>query len=81
MKDRRITGYPAHFENQSKAYFQELPFLIEATIEKHGGIFSHAARNKAHVEVDGRIVTGQNHLSSADVAKRVISIIESGENL
>ena len=81
VKDRRITGYPDNFENQSKAYFQEFPFLIKATVEQHGGIFSHAARNKAHVEVDGRIVTGQNYLSSADVAKRVISIIESGEDL
>jgi putative intracellular protease/amidase len=77
VKGRRITGYPDNFENQSKAYFQEFPFLIKATIENHGGKFSHAARNKAHVEVDGRIVTGQNHLSSAEVAKHIIEIIEA----
>ena len=76
VNDRRITGYPDDFENQSKAYFKEFPFLIKATAEKHGGKFFHAPRNNAHVEVDGRIVTGQNHLSSALVAQRIIELID-----
>lgn len=75
VKDRRISGYPESFENQSKAYFKEFPFLIQQTIEQRGGQFFHSPRNTPHVEVDGRIITGQNHLSSAPVAEKMIEIL------
>lgn len=75
VTDKRISGYPESFENQSKAYFKEFPFLIQKTIEQRGGKFYHADRNEAYVEVDGRIVTGQNHLSSPLVAERMVEIL------
>ncbi|WP_286270695.1 nuclear transport factor 2 family protein [Thalassotalea hakodatensis] len=75
VKGRRISGYPESFENQSKAYFKEFPFLIQKTIEERGGSFFHSSRNVAHVEVDGRIVTGQNHLSSTLVAQKMVEIL------
>lgn len=76
VKGRKISGYPESYENQSKAYFQEFPFLIQQTIEQRGGQFFHSERNVAHVEVDGRIVTGQNHLSSSQVAEKIIKILQ-----
>ena len=77
VKGRKISGYPESFENQSKAYFQEFPFLIQQTIEQRGGDFFHSKRNVAHVEVDGRIVTGQNHLSSPLVAKKMVELLQT----
>lgn len=76
VNGKRISGYPEAYENQSKAYFKEFPFLIQETIEKHGGKFLHSKRNTPHVEVDGRIVTGQNHLSSTLVAGEMIKILK-----
>ena len=72
---KRISGYPESFENQSRAYFQEFPFLIQKTIEARGGRFFHSARNTPHLEVDGRIVTGQNHLSSPLVAEKMVEML------
>ena len=72
---KRISGYPEAYENQSKAYFKEFPFLIQETIEARGGEFIHSLRNTPHLEVDGRIVTGQNHLSSAIVAEKMIELM------
>lgn len=77
VSGKRISGYPDSYENQSRAYFKEFPFLIQKTIENRGGQFLYSARNKPHVEVDGRIVTGQNHLSSSLVAKQIIEILEN----
>lgn len=77
VKGRRISGYPESFENQSKAYFKEFPFLIQQTIEQRGGDFFHSERNVDHVEVDGRIVTGQNHLSSSLVAKKMVELLQT----
>lgn len=77
VSGKRISGYPDAYENQSRAYFKEFPFLIQKTIENRGGQFLFSARNKAHVEVDGRIVTGQNHLSSSLVAQKMIEILQN----
>lgn len=73
---KRISGYPDSYENQTKAYFKEFPFLIQKTIERHGGSFHFAKRNQPHVEVDGRIITGQNHLSSPLVAEKMVELLD-----
>jgi putative intracellular protease/amidase len=72
---KRISGYPDIYENQSAAYFQQFPFKIQETIEQREGVFKYSARNKAHVEVDGRVITGQNYLSSALVAEKIIELL------
>ena len=72
---KRISGYPDAYENQSAAYFQQFPFKIQETIEQRAGVFKYSARNQAHVEVDGRVITGQNYLSSALVAEKIIELL------
>jgi putative intracellular protease/amidase len=73
-----VSGYPEAYENQSAAYFKQFPFLIQKTIEQRNGTFKVSPRNTAHVEVDGRLVTGQNHLSSRPVAAKIIELLEQG---
>ncbi len=53
----------------------EFPFQIQDTIEKRSGVFKYGARNQAHIEVDGRIITGQNYLSSVLVAEKIIDLL------
>lgn len=72
---KKLTGYPEDFEQQDAAYFKHFPLLIKKTILERGGQFAVGPRNKAFVQVDGRLVTGQNHLSSEEVAKAVITLI------
>ncbi|MBC3765548.1 nuclear transport factor 2 family protein [Neptunicella marina] len=76
VSGKRISGYPEDYENQSKAYFAQFPFLIKQSVELHGGTFLYSPRNTPHVEVDGRIVTGQNYLSSQAVAEQIIQLLE-----
>ncbi|WP_340680693.1 nuclear transport factor 2 family protein [Paraglaciecola sp.] len=75
---KRISGYPEAYENQSREYFKQFPFLIQKTIEQHGGSFFYSEMNTPHIEVDGRIVTGQNHLSSSLVAEKMVEML--GQN-
>jgi putative intracellular protease/amidase len=77
VSGKRISGYPDEYENSNKAYFKQFPFKITETIERHGGTLNYSPRNQEHVEVDGRVVTGQNYLSSVSVAQEMIKIIES----
>lgn len=76
VSGKKISGYPDIFENTSRAYYKEFPFSIENTIEKRGGDFIYGKRNESHVEVDGRIVTGQNFQSSRPVAKKMIELLK-----
>ncbi len=76
---KRVSGYPEAYENKEAEYFKQFPFLIQKTIEKRGGSFHVAPRNNAHTEVDGRLITGQNNLSSRNVALKVIETLQKSE--
>ncbi len=77
IKGKRITGYPESYEDQDAAYFKEFPFLIGQTVKARGGDFRLQEQDQSHVEVDGRVVTGQNYSSSTNVAKAVVKILTS----
>ena len=78
---KRVNGYPDEYENKEADYFKEFPFLITKTIKEHGGKFKKSPRNTVHVEVDGRLITGQNHLSSELVALKVIEALKAKEEV
>ncbi|MBC9798072.1 nuclear transport factor 2 family protein [Sinomicrobium weinanense] len=72
-----ISGYPDAYEKQDADYFKQFPFHIQKTIENRGGTFRFSPRNSPHVEVQENLVTGQNYLSSKDVAIEVIEKIKT----
>jgi len=76
VSGKRISGYPDAYENPQKEYFKQFPFQITQTIEKHGGDFNYSPRGSSHIEADGRVITGQNYLSSALVAKKIIKMLK-----
>lgn len=73
---KRISGYPDAFEKQDAAYYRHFPFKLQQSIEARGGLFRHGKAGQPHVEVDGRLVTGQNFQSSAGVAKAIITLLQ-----
>ena len=72
---KRISGYPEEHEEQGAAYFKEFPFLIRKTVEARGGLFHAIDSNEPYIEVDGRVVTGQNYASAAPVAEAVVKVL------
>ena len=75
---KRINGFPDLFENKEGAYFQEFPFSIEEQVKKNGGVFKFSEEGwDAYMEVDGRVITGQDPTSSALVAKVVIRELQT----
>ena len=72
---KRITGFPEEHEEQGAAYFKQFPFLIRETVETRGGSFRVRDRDQPHIEVDGRVVTGQNYPSAEPVAEAVVEIL------
>lgn len=76
VSGKRVTGYPEEYEDRTAGYFQHFPFLIRQTIEQHGGLFKAPDPEKPHVEIDGRLVTGQNYPSAPLVANAVVQLLQ-----
>ncbi|MFZ6798454.1 nuclear transport factor 2 family protein [Undibacterium sp. Di24W] len=73
---KRISGYPEDFEKPSAEYFKQFPFLIKQTVLSRNGTFHFGKPDEAYIEVDGRVVTGQNYQSSALVAEAIIKQLQ-----
>ncbi|MFK7934627.1 MAG: nuclear transport factor 2 family protein [Saprospiraceae bacterium] len=69
---KTVSGYPESFERQESDHFKTFPFLIQKTIEKHGGTFKVGARNTPFMQTSKRVITGQNHLSAQLVAEQIL---------
>lgn len=74
---RRITGFPEQHEDQQAAYFGQFPFLIGQTVRARGGIFSAIDSQAPYIQVDGRLVTGQNYASAKPVAEAVVELLRT----
>ena len=77
VEGKRVSGYPDDYENKLKPYFKTFPFLIKKTIEERGGSFKFSERGQFTLEVDGRLVTGQNYQSSKPVSEKMIEMINA----
>jgi len=72
---KRISGYPTEFENTKASYYKHFPFSMSSRLRQHGAKFEIGAQGKPYMIKDGRIITGQNYLSSALVAKEIIATL------
>ena len=66
------------FTNNEEAEVQAtdiVPFLLETELKAHGANHIAAANWSNHVEVDGRLVTGQNPASAAGVGAAVVKLL------
>lgn len=73
---KRISGYPTEFENTKASYYKHFPFSMTSRLRGNGAKFEIGQQGKPYVITDGRIITGQNHLSSALVAKEIIAALK-----
>lgn len=66
------------FTNGEEAEVQAtdiVPFLLETELKNHGANHHAAANWSNHVEVDERLVTGQNPASAAGVGEAVVKLL------
>ena len=77
LAGKRVSGFPEQHEQQDAAYFKQFPFLIGQTVRARGGAFHAVDGEQPHIQVDGRLVTGQNYASAAPVANAVVAVLRS----
>lgn len=65
-------------EEEAAGLTRVMPFLLQTTLEQRGARYSKAPLWKAHVQVDDRLVTGQNPASAAGVGAAVATLLTGG---
>ncbi len=77
IEGKNVNGVPDRQENKSLAHYQHYPFIIETVMKERGGIFKHSDIQEPHMEVAGRLITGQNSVSTEMVTKKSIEVSEA----
>lgn len=62
-------------EEQAVGLEDVMPFLLASELKKRGAIHTKTDKFKPHVEVDGRLVTGQNPPSAKGVGEALVKVL------
>jgi putative intracellular protease/amidase len=76
VKGKRVTGF-TNAEEEAVGLTAVVPFLLEDRLKERGGIFSKAANWTPYVQVDGKLVTGQNPASSGPGAEELLKLLRA----
>jgi putative intracellular protease/amidase len=76
VKGKRVTGF-SNAEEEAVVLTSVVPFLLEDRLKERGGVYSSAPNWTPHVEVDGKLVTGQNPASSEPAAEALLRLLRS----
>lgn len=76
IKGKRVTGF-SNAEEEAVGLAAVVPFLLEDRLKERGSIYSSAPNWTPHIEVDGRLVTGQNPASSEPAAAALLKLLRS----
>ncbi|MEK6438273.1 type 1 glutamine amidotransferase domain-containing protein [Pseudonocardia sp. T1-2H] len=76
VADRHVTGF-ADEEEAGVGLTGVVPFLLEDRLADRGAVYARSKAWGPHVEVDGRLVTGQNPASSTGTAERLLEMLRA----
>lgn len=74
IKRKRVTGF-TNAEEAAAGLTAVVPFLLEDRLKERGCLYSSGADWAPHVQVDGKLVTGQNPASSVPAAEELLKLI------
>ncbi|MFB9990817.1 type 1 glutamine amidotransferase domain-containing protein [Deinococcus oregonensis] len=75
VSGKRVAAF-TNEEEQAVQLTLVVPFLLESALIERGAQHTKAANFQAHVEVDGRLATGQNPASALPLAKAIVQKLE-----
>jgi len=78
VKGRRVTAF-TNEEERAVKLDGAMPFLLEDRLREAGAEFVAAEKWANHVEVDGRLVTGQNPQSGEAAARMLAELVMAAE--
>jgi putative intracellular protease/amidase len=76
VQGKRVTGF-TNAEEKAVGLTEIVPFLLEDRLKERGVLYSKGANWASHVQVDGKLVTGQNPASSGPAGKELLTLLHS----
>lgn len=74
VSGRTVTSF-TNEEESAAGFTEKMPFLLESRLRELGAIFVEQPNWSDHVQVDGKLITGQNPQSSKSIARAVINAL------
>jgi putative intracellular protease/amidase len=74
VKSKHVTGF-TNAEEEAVGLSNVVPFLLEDRLKERGGLYSKGADWAPYVQVDGKLVTGQNPASSRPAAQELLKLL------
>jgi putative intracellular protease/amidase len=78
LKGKKITGF-SNLEERLVRKSKWVPYLLESELKQRGAEYTKALPGLTHVEVSGRVVTGQNPRSAKAVAEEVVRLLDQSQ--
>lgn len=75
VKGKSVTGF-SNSEEAAVELTEVVPFLLEDKLKALGGNYKKTDDWASFVQVDGRLITGQNPASSADTARELLKQLQ-----
>ncbi len=75
VKGKRVTGF-SNAEEEGVGLTAAVPFLLEDRLQERGALYSKGAKWVPHLEVDGKLVTGQNPASAGPAAQKLLQLLK-----
>ncbi|MGO9960204.1 MAG: type 1 glutamine amidotransferase domain-containing protein [Solirubrobacteraceae bacterium] len=78
LVDGRTVAAFTDSEEAAVGLTETVPFMLASELESRGARHTSAANFHAHVEVDGRLITGQNPASAGPVGSAIVRALTAG---
>jgi putative intracellular protease/amidase len=75
VEGKKVTGF-SNSEEAAAGLTEVVPFLVEDSLKKSGGLYAKGPDWAAFVQVDGTLITGQNPASSEPTARATRDAID-----
>ena len=73
---KRLTAFP-RADEAARKLDTVVPFCLQTALERNGAIYTSGPDKAPHVVSDGRLLTGQNPASTADLADHLVQACSS----
>lgn len=74
LKDKKVTGFTDKEELEIRKVY-DVPFLLQSEMMLRGGIFVMKPNWTDNVQIDERLITGQNPQSAKSVGKALVKLL------
>ncbi|ATL49735.1 type 1 glutamine amidotransferase domain-containing protein [Chitinophaga caeni] len=76
LKGKTVAGF-TNEEEEKRGLGKVVPFLLADKLEERGARHVDAPMWTDHIEVDGRLITGQNPASATSLAKAIVKALDA----